>query len=93
MAAVLSELGRQPRSFEKFANTYSDRILFGTDYFAGDELPHLPYFRFMETADEYFPYTPDGTYTQGAWNIYGCKLKENVLRKIYYENAKLIFNI
>lgn len=93
MAAVLSELGRQPRHFKKFAYTYSDRILFGTDYFAGDMFPHVPYFRFMETSDEYFPYTPDGTYTQGQWNIYGCELKENVLRKIYYENAKRIFNI
>lgn len=93
IAAVLSEIGSQPRRFKRLAIDYSDRIIFGTDYFAGDEFPHAPYYRFLETDDEDFPYTPDGRYTQGAWNISGCKLSEAVLRKIYYENAQRIFNI
>ena len=93
IAAVLSEIGSQPSRFERLAIDYSDRIIFGTDYFAGDEFPHAPYYRFLETDDEDFPYTPDGRYTQGAWNISGCKLSEAVLRKIYYENAQRIFNI
>lgn len=93
IAAVLSEIGSQPSRFERLAIDYSDRIIFGTDYFAGDEFPHAPYYRFLETDDEDFPYTPDGRYTQGAWNISGCKLSEAVLRKIYYENAQRVFNI
>ena len=93
IAAVLSEIGRQPRKFKRLAIDYSDRIIFGTDYFAGDKFPHAPYYRFLETDDVDFPYTPDGRYTQGAWNISGCKLSETVLRKIYFENAQRIFNI
>ena len=93
IAAVLSEIGSQPSRFERLAIDYSDRIIFGTGYFAGDQFPHAPYYRFLETDDEDLPYTPDGRYTQGAWNISGCKLSEAVLRKIYYENAQRIFNI
>ncbi len=93
IAAVLSEIGRQPKRFKSLASDYSDRIIFGTDYFAGDKFPHIPYYRFLETMDRDFPYTPDGTYTQGLWNISGCKLSEDVLRKIYCENARRIFNI
>lgn len=93
ISAVLSEIGIQPQKFERLAIEYSDRIMFGTDYFAGDNYPHIPYYRFLETDDKDFPYTSDGTYTQGTWNISGCKLNETVLRKIYFENARRIFNI
>jgi len=93
IAAVLSEIGRQPSRFKRFASDYSNRIIFGTDYFAGDKLPHIPYYRFLETDDKDFSYTPDGTYTQGMWNISGCELSEDVLKKIYFENARRIFNI
>lgn len=93
VAAVLSEIGRRPARFKIFASEYCDRILFGTDYFAGDILPHIPFFRFLETAEEDFPYMTDGSYSQGLWNISGCKLPENVLEKIYSENARRVFGI
>lgn len=93
IAAVLSEIGRQPIEFRKFASEYCNRILFGTDLFAGDNIPHAAYYRFLETSDDNFPYNPDGTYTQGVWNISGCKLSENILKKIYFENARRIFKI
>jgi len=92
-AAVLSELGRQPRRFKRLAEKHANRILFGTDFFAGDALPHEPCFRFMQTEDEYFPYDAGGEFTQGMWNIYGCKLAEEMLQKIYYENAAGIFKL
>ncbi len=44
------------------------------------------YFRFLETADEYFEY-PSHASRQGRWNIYGLHLPDDVLRKVYRENA------
>ena len=48
------------------------------------------YFRFLETEDEYFPYSEQPFPPQGFWNIYGIGLPDDVLRKIYYENASRI---
>lgn len=93
LSAVLSEIGRQPRRFKKFAEKYSDRLLFGTDYFGGDVMPYIPYFRFLETEDEYFSYNAVGEVTQGQWMIYGCGLSSDILKAIYYDNAKRIFKI
>jgi hypothetical protein len=44
------------------------------------------YYRFLETADEYFEY-PSHALRQGRWNIYGLYLPQGVLRNIYRENA------
>lgn len=93
IAAVLSEIGLQPEKFKNIANKYSDRIIFGTDYFAGDIPSHLQYYRFLETCDEDFSYTSDKICTQGNWNITGCKLSEDVLKKIYFTNAQKVFKI
>lgn len=93
IAATLSEIGRQPRRFYRFATEFQDRILFGTDYFAGDSIPHLPYFRFFETEDEYFPYSVNGKYEHGRWNIYGCNLEYETREKIYYKNAECFFGL
>jgi hypothetical protein len=47
---------------------------------------------FLETYDEYFEHpaqlrTPGGSPGHGRWNISGIGLPDEVLRKIYYENA------
>ena len=86
IAARIAELGRQPRTARKFMLKYSDRIMFGTDgpRAAGRLLPH---WRMLETADEYFTYAEDQYPPQGLWNIHGLDLPDEVLRKIYYENA------
>jgi hypothetical protein len=47
----------------------------------------MPYFRFLETEDEYFPYSPHPVGQQGRWNIYGLGLPDDILRQVYYENA------
>jgi uncharacterized protein len=82
MGAVLYELGRQPRAVREFFTEYQDRILFGKDSFQPVEYPY--FWRVLETADEYFDYYRD---YHAFWKMYGADLPDDVLRKIYYENA------
>ena len=42
--------------------------------------------RFLETADEYFDY-PSHASRQGRWQIQGIYLPEDILRKVYRDNA------
>jgi predicted TIM-barrel fold metal-dependent hydrolase len=96
-AARIGELGRQPRASQKFFDKYQDRILFGTD--ASPHAPDVPqqifgdrlyeiYYRFFETNDEYFNYSPAKIPPQGRWEISGLNLPDPILRKVYNENAK-----
>jgi predicted TIM-barrel fold metal-dependent hydrolase len=85
ISARASELGRQPYSARKFFLRFADRILFGADLVPDVEMYRL-YYRFLEMADEYFEY-PTHASGQGRWNIYGLDLPEDVLRKVYRENA------
>jgi predicted TIM-barrel fold metal-dependent hydrolase len=85
ISARVSELGRQPYAARSFFLEYADRILFGTDLLPEVEMYRL-YYRFLETADEYFKY-PSHASRQGRWNIYGIFLPDDVLRKVYRENA------
>lgn len=89
ISARLAELGRQPYTARRFFLDHADHILFGID--AG---PHLPtyqcYFRFLETADEYFNYAPHDPPGQGRWRIYGIDLPDDVLEKVYIRNAERV---
>jgi predicted TIM-barrel fold metal-dependent hydrolase len=85
LSARASELGRQPYSARKFFLRFADRILFGADLVPNVEMYRL-YYRFLETADEYFEY-PSHASRQGRWNIYGLDLPDDVLRKVYRNNA------
>jgi predicted TIM-barrel fold metal-dependent hydrolase len=85
ISARASELGRQPYSARELFLRFADKILFGTDLLP-EEMMYRLYFRFLETADEYFEY-PSHASRQGRWNIYGLYLPDDVLRKIYRENA------
>lgn len=82
IAAVIAELGRQPRFAHDFFVKYQDRILFGKDSWVPDEFP--TYFRVLETADEYFPYHKK---YHAFWAMYGLYLPDEVLKKVYYKNA------
>jgi predicted TIM-barrel fold metal-dependent hydrolase len=82
VAAVLAELGRQPRTAREFFVNYQDRLLFGKDSFQPDEYPY--YWRTFETADEYFDYYRD---YHAFWKLYGMDLPDDVLKKLYYGNA------
>ena len=85
-ASRINELGRQPYTARKFFIKYQDRILFGTDG-PWPELRLTYYWRFLETWDEYFPYSEKSPAPQGMWRIYGIGLPDEVLKKIYHENA------
>jgi len=83
-----AELGRQPRRAREFFLRYQDRIMFGTDSPPEAET-YRNYFRWLETDDEYFDYA--GYPGQGRWKIYGMKLPDEVLRKVYNANAERMF--
>lgn len=93
MAARLGELGRQPYTARKFFMTYQDRILFGTDTFPYYSFEYRRYYEFLETWNEFFPYTTEGIPVQGRWNIYGIGLADDVLAKVYYQNAEKLLRL
>jgi len=82
IAAILAELGRQPYSTHDFLIKYQDRVLFGKDIYNQQEYTY--YFRAMETRDEYIEYYRK---RHAFWRIYGFELPDEVLKKIYYQNA------
>lgn len=86
IASRISELGRQPYTARRFLVRYADRVLFATDG-PWPEARLLLYWRFLETFDEYFPYAEKDFPPQGFWHIYGVSLPDDVLRKLYHENA------
>jgi predicted TIM-barrel fold metal-dependent hydrolase len=89
IAARIGELGRQPYTARDFMIKYADRVLFGTD---GPRVHErlLLHWRFLETRDEYFPYAENEFPPQGFWKIYGVDLPDDVLKKVYFENASRI---
>jgi predicted TIM-barrel fold metal-dependent hydrolase len=82
IAAVLAELGRQPYSAHDFLVKYQDRVLMGKDIYDVNE--YKWYFRALETRDEYFEYYRK---RHAFWRIYGFQVPDEVLKKIYYQNA------
>jgi predicted TIM-barrel fold metal-dependent hydrolase len=92
IGARIGELGRQPYSARRFFLKYADRILFGTDIGANLDTYRL-YYRFLETEDEYFNYSLDEIPPQGRWHIYGLYLPDEVLEKVYYQNAERVLAV
>jgi len=85
----LGELCRQPYTSRKFFMDHADRILFGTDLGPAPE-NYRKYFRFLETADEYFNYSVEEIPQEGRWGGYGIFLEDKYLEKIYFTNAAKI---
>ncbi|MFH1964573.1 MAG: amidohydrolase family protein [Acidobacteriota bacterium] len=92
-SARIHEMGRQPFTAREFLIKYADRILFGTD---GCEDGHINAnmfhlnWRWYETNDEYFDVSKAHHY-QGRWMVYGISLPDDVLKKIYYQNALKLY--
>ena len=85
VGAVLYDIGRQPRAAHDFFVKYQDRILFGKDSYQPEEYPY--YWRVFETNDDYFDYYRP---YHAFWKLYGIGLPDEVLRKVYYQNAMRI---
>lgn len=87
IAARIAELGRQPRATRNLMLSNPGRVLFGTD-----EIPPRParlvYFRFMESPDECFPYSPKDPPRSERWHISALDLPEGLLRQVYADNAR-----
>jgi len=86
ISARIAELGRQPYTAREFFIRHQDRILFGTDASPDVEI-YRRYYRFLETRDEYFNYGGRETPGNGRWMIYGLDLPDDVLKKVYHDNA------
>ncbi len=82
IGAVLYDIGRQPRAMRDFFIQFQDRILFGKDSFQPEEYPY--YWRVFETRDDYFDYYRG---YHAFWKLYGIDLPDNVLKKVYFQNA------
>ena len=86
ISARIGELGRQPYTARRFFIQYADRILFGSDMGPDLDAYRICY-RFLETDDEYFNYNTGDIPLQGRWHIHGLYLPDDVLKKVYSENA------
>lgn len=90
-----AELGRQPQRARRFFLEFSDRILFGTDEPPGawnnnGAKVYESYGRTLQTNDEFYDYY--AAPRQGRWKIYGLGLPDDVLQKVYYTNARALFD-
>jgi predicted TIM-barrel fold metal-dependent hydrolase len=92
IAARIGELGRQPNTARRFFLDWPDRIMFGTD--TAIDVPSCRiYYRFLETEDDSFEYAPEPIPPQGRWRISGLGLPDEVLRRVYAENARRVLGL
>lgn len=94
LSATFQDLGRAPRLWREFILKYQNRIVFGSDGSPRRDPDDFwrPHWRYLETWDEYFPHpaqvrTASGSPGHGRWHISGIGLPDEVLRKVYYQNA------
>ena len=95
ISAREAEWGRQPFTAHEFFVKYADRLLFGTDRYPGrpDQPRYRVYFRILESDDEYFDYYEADFPPTGEWKVYGLRLPDETLKKIYYDNAAKLLNL
>ncbi|GAB4345683.1 MAG: hypothetical protein Kow0099_26220 [Candidatus Abyssubacteria bacterium] len=101
-SAVIDEIGRHPVATRELFLRFGDRILHGTDLIVASEWDepgevgrwadqldraHSSIFQFYETADHGIPTTEPRL---RSWTIGGIDLPDDVLKKIYRENARRI---
>ncbi len=87
IAARVAELGRQPRAARRTIVSHPNRVLFGIDEFPPSVENYAIYFRFLETDDEHFPHSTEEVPLMGRWAISGLDLPDDVLPKVYADNA------
>jgi predicted TIM-barrel fold metal-dependent hydrolase len=97
----MPELGRQPRAARALILRHPDRVLFGTDDYPVSSQNYALWFRFLETADESFPYGgEDGTGpaadtapSMGRWDVSALDLPASALPGLYAGNAARILGL
>jgi len=104
LAARIPEIGRHdPKKVHRLFLKHQDRILFATDFMVYSRLTlgsggsgpaptdddalgfYAKHWRWLETWDRQFEHM---TPIQGDWKIDGIGLPPEVLRKIYFDNAR-----
>jgi predicted TIM-barrel fold metal-dependent hydrolase len=87
IAARINELGRTAAEARAFVIDFQDRVLFGTD--AGPDPRWYPvYVTFLESAVQSMNYSIFDPPLQGNWRIDALELPDDVLAKVYGENAR-----
>ena len=86
ISARFAETATIPRAAAKFYQKYQDRLVYGTDMGRGKEM-YQTTFRILETEDEHFYDWEQFTY---HWPLYGLGLGDDVLKKVYRENAQAV---
>jgi predicted TIM-barrel fold metal-dependent hydrolase len=82
-AARYAETAPIPRFVAEFYKKYQDRIVYGTDM-GFDKNMYKVTFRILESLDEHFyAYDQFGYH----WSLYGLGLSDEVLKKVYRDNA------
>ncbi|MCB0601226.1 MAG: amidohydrolase family protein [Saprospiraceae bacterium] len=87
IGARYAETATIPRYAHAFFNQYDDRLLYGTDMGNSPAMYRLT-FRILETDDEHFYYHDYFTY---HWPLNGYNLSDEVLKKVYRDNALKLF--
>jgi predicted TIM-barrel fold metal-dependent hydrolase len=87
-AARVAELGRQPRATGELVARHPGRVLFGMDGIPPKPRDYAIYFRFLQTSDEHFDHCLEAPCQSGRWKISGLGLAGDVLRQVYYGNAR-----
>ncbi|MFX1281504.1 MAG: amidohydrolase family protein [Promethearchaeota archaeon] len=95
------ELGRYPEKAREFFIKYSDRILFGTDIVQDRNKPISEYYRtryftfqaILETHCRDVPLPFPDPENNNNTKINGLDLPLDVLKKIYWENAKKFYKV
>ncbi|MER7243332.1 amidohydrolase family protein [Kribbella sp. NPDC000426] len=88
IAARLAEIGRQPRRTRALIERHPDRVLLGTDCAPPELDDYRMYQRFLETADEAFPYSSDEPPPTGRWTISGLGLPAELAAAVEGDNAR-----
>jgi len=87
IGARFAELSPIPRTVSQFFQRYQDRILYGTDMAPDAEMYRVT-FRLLETSDEHFY---PAYFRKYHWPMHAWALPDEVLKKIYRENALKLF--
>ncbi len=88
ISARYAETGPIPRFAAQFYAKHADRLLYGTDM--GTDLPmYRVTFRILESLDEHFYEVEQFSY---HWALNGFGLSDDVLKKVYRENARALLS-